>query len=217
MTPFQQHTQKWRDCTACPLHIGRTRVVFCRGKIPCDILFVGEAPGKTEDMHGQPFYGPAGGLLDDIIKHALWSFVNIELRLAFTNLVACLCLGEDNKAEPPNAVSVQACAPRLSEFVRIVQPKLIVCVGGQADKWLNQPRLLRKSHDINPRIPRVSIVHPSSMLAMNDAMKTHNRRKAITVIAKAVEKYLVLGEKVPVDLPLTDDLPLTGYDDEIPF
>ena len=61
---FQQHREKWRDCQSCLLNKCRNRVVMARGKLPSPILFIGEAPGESENVVGLPFVGPAGRLLD---------------------------------------------------------------------------------------------------------------------------------------------------------
>lgn len=63
--------ERWKDCTACGLCEHRQKVVLARGSVPCDILFIGEAPGESEDCLGQPFVGPAGQLLDRIVRLAL--------------------------------------------------------------------------------------------------------------------------------------------------
>jgi uracil-DNA glycosylase len=74
-TLWSAHVDDWKDCTRCPLHTVRSNVVLARGSIPCDILFVGEAPGRSEDALGKPFVGPAGILLDEMIEDALSGIV----------------------------------------------------------------------------------------------------------------------------------------------
>lgn len=73
-TPLQTHVGKWEH--GCGNHVcTRARhVVLGRGDVPCDVLCVGEAPGESEDVIGQPFVGPAGKLLDRIIARALGGF-----------------------------------------------------------------------------------------------------------------------------------------------
>ena len=96
MTPYQRHREKWKGCERCSLYRGRRSVVLCRGKLPCDVLFVGEAPGVSEDVLGRPFVGPAGKLLDEIVERAL----DGQYDYAITNLVACI-----PKAVPPVVVN----------------------------------------------------------------------------------------------------------------
>src|SRR4051812_28157858 len=97
MTTWLQHVQRWKDCQRCPLGQQRGRICLTRackagdqpgaygGRLPCDVLFIGEAPGSSEDALGLPFVGPAGDLLDQIKQRALPP----ETSCAFTNLVAC--------------------------------------------------------------------------------------------------------------------------------
>lgn len=67
MTP-QEHHQKWQNCQQCLLHLNRSQVVTFRGESPCDVLLVGEAPGRSEDALGSPFVGESGYCLKDIIE-----------------------------------------------------------------------------------------------------------------------------------------------------
>src|SRR3954471_2435855 len=85
MTTWLEHVARWRDCTRCPLSQQRSNIVLARGQVPCDVLFVGEAPGASEDALAQPFCGPAGHLLDQIVERALPPIVSY----AMTNLVCC--------------------------------------------------------------------------------------------------------------------------------
>lgn len=67
-TVLQRHQQKWKNCTGCALHLNRNQVVTFRGDAPCDVLLIGEAPGRSEDFLGQPFVGESGYILNDLIK-----------------------------------------------------------------------------------------------------------------------------------------------------
>lgn len=68
---FQLHVREWENCTRCPLCETRRNIVLSRGKVPCDVLFIGEGPGESEDVLGAPFVGPAGHLLDHIIERSV--------------------------------------------------------------------------------------------------------------------------------------------------
>ena len=85
MTPYQRHKAKWKDCNGCELARQRKRVVLVRGYLPCQVLFIGEAPGSSEDLLGKPFIGPAGKLFDRILAESLPQ----GCRFALTNLVGC--------------------------------------------------------------------------------------------------------------------------------
>ena len=153
MTPWQKHVERWKNCTGCEYSKCRQQVVLARGSIPCDVLFVGEAPGASEDALGKPFIGPAGKLLDDIIRQA-WCDLEDEISCAFTNLVACIPLDDGvSKYSEPSKESIQACTTRLVEFVELCQPKRVVAVGKLAEKYLGA----REVHDIG-------IVHPAAIM-----------------------------------------------------
>lgn len=159
MTKFQTHQAKWNNCTACPLCEGRRNVVLFRGHISCDVLYIGEAPGASEDVIGSPFVGPAGHLLDEIISKATG---DQELRVGYTNLIACIPLGDDsNKVKEPSEESIRSCAPRLQEIVEISKPRLVVFVGKLPAKWFH--------HCVSNRqgLPTVTITHPAALLRMD--------------------------------------------------
>ena len=207
MTPWQLHVLNWQHCTRCPLHEQRTQVVLARGSLPCDVCFIGEAPGVSEDSLGTPFEGPAGKLLDKIIESALVGSGyksdargsdQDAVRVAFTNLVGCFPLEQKRAGinEPPQD-AIEACAPRLREFVALAKPKLIVCVGGLAEKWV--PKILGKGptdakqgflllDGEGPRLVLASIKHPAAILRENMAVQSLSVQKCVVAIADAVEE-----------------------------
>lgn len=188
LTPWQAHVDGWKDCTRCGLHRTRSSVVLARGSVPCDVVFVGEAPGRSEDALGKPFIGPAGAMLDGIVAEA---FVGTALRVAFTNLVACIPIDPDDVdapggvGEPPDD-AIAACAPRLVEFVRLARPRLIVRVGRHAQHWLSSGH--RGAVKLGWDGPFVDLLHPAAILRMPHAQQDHQRRRAVVVLRSAVEK-----------------------------
>lgn len=130
---WQLHVEKWRDCSECTLCTQRNRIVLGRGQVPADVVFVGEAPGDSEDVIGQPFVGPAGKLLDEVIRLAVAGRER-TLRLAFTNLVCCFPKeAKQTDNHQPAYEEIKACAPRLGEFIEVVaRPEMVVCVGDLA-------------------------------------------------------------------------------------
>lgn len=186
MTPFQKHVKQWSNCQLCDLCEKRDKVVLCRGKLPCDVLFVGEAPGPSEDAIGLPFVGPAGHLLDEMINDACYSqmeSVPYILRMAFTNLVACIPKDENNQKflEPPE-YAIDACSPRLEEIIRLANPKLIVLVGK-----------LAKKHIAGYRMPdsvdrAVEIIHPAAILRADVAQRSLAIKRTIVTLADAFTK-----------------------------
>lgn len=174
MTEYQKHVEKWKNCTQCSLSGCRTHVVLLRGIIPCDILFIGEAPGISEDVIGSPFVGPAGHLLDAIIGST-----RSKLRFAFTNLLACLPLDESgSKVKEPPEESIKACAPRLQEIVAVCKPKLIVCVGQLPNKWLDRVIPHREA-------PSVQITHPAAILRMEGFQQGLATQQVVVILRDA--------------------------------
>ncbi|GAF80631.1 unnamed protein product [marine sediment metagenome] len=178
MTRYQQHKNKWKDCSKCKLSLYRTQVVLARGVVPSPILFVGEAPGASEDVVGKPFVGPAGKLLDKIIKVAVGS----RCTYALTNLVACIPKENGGKMGEPAKEHIRACEERLLEFIGICDPKLIVTVGKLAAKWIS---LLSGDWSV------VEIIHPAAILRMDVSQKGLAVRRSIVVIEDALDSMLL--------------------------
>lgn len=171
---YSEHKAKWKDCQLCPLGKTRTRIVLARGTVPCKVLFIGEAPGASEDSHGVPFIGPAGHLLDRIIKEALPPFTTFAL----TNLVACIPLGDDgNKTAEPSKESITACQDRLWEFVEMCQPELVVLVG----------TLSKKHFGTSDQWATTDIIHPAAILRMDVSQKGLAIQRSIVRISTALE------------------------------
>lgn len=155
---YQQHVAKWSSCTACALCERRKKVVLVRGKLPSDVLFIGEAPGQSEDVLGVPFVGPAGQLLDEIIEDAVEHSELLEPpRMAWTNLVACIPKDDSNtKVSEPPLDAIEVCSGRLKEIVAIANPRLIVMVGKLSEKYVKPTEVHRRRY--------VGIVHPAAIL-----------------------------------------------------
>lgn len=132
-----------------------------KGRIPADVLLVGEAPGQSENILGQPFVGPAGKLLGRIVDDAQ-SDSGKQLTLFWTNLVGCMPVEEETlrKRGEPLPDEIQACRPRLDELMKLIKPKLIVAVGGLAEKEA-------KAHGWEGRASVVAVVHPAAIMRMD--------------------------------------------------
>jgi DNA polymerase len=178
-TPFKRHSARWKNCRKCSLCERRSKVVIARGRVPAEILFVGEAPGQSEDVIGLPFVGPAGKLLDEIIDQGL----DGQYDYAITNLVCCIPLDENgSKVTEPPREAIMACDERLQEFVVMVDPRLFVCVGSLAQKWLSK-NLGSEHHD-----EVVSIVHPAAILRMDVSQRGLAIQRAVVTLQDAVEE-----------------------------
>jgi DNA polymerase len=193
-TLFSQHVNKWKNCRLCPLCETRQKTVFARGDIPCHVLFIGEAPGESENVIGLPFVGPAGMLLDSIISEALMLTTIVDaskVKMAMGNLLCCIPRDEEGgKVEAPPERSVIACRPRLKEFVEIADPRLIVCVGSEARDWLDEKRT---DHiRFHREIPAIDILHPAYILRSNIARRSMMIRRSVIILSQAIDKRLGL-------------------------
>lgn len=184
-TAYGAFVERWKDCRRCLLCETRQYVVLARGKVPCDMVLVGEGPGESEDALALPFVGPAGQLLDQILERAVPSGVTYSL----TNLVCCIPRGDDGTktAQPPD-VAIRACTPRLQQFIALCKPKLIVTVGALARDYLEQG--YKYSIKIDKSIPQVTITHPSAILRSSVAMRGLAIQRCIVVISNAIDEYV---------------------------
>ena len=115
-----------RSCTRCRLCEGRKLAVPGVGDRKARWLFVGEGPGRTEDQQGEPFVGPAGKLLDNMLR-ALGLARGEATYIA--NVVKCRPVGPDGRDRPPSAEESAACRPYLERQIALLQPDIIVALG----------------------------------------------------------------------------------------
>lgn len=162
---WKQHKANWKNCELCDLCLSRCNVVLLRGSIPAPVLFIGEAPGYSEDVTGTPFSkgAPAGSLLEEIIHRAGLS----KGDFAVTNLIGCIPKSskENSVTEPPKE-SIRACRERLLECLELVSPQLLIAVGVVAEKWLTEKHLGKWA-----TLPTVSIIHPAAIRRMHVAQQ----------------------------------------------
>lgn len=202
-----KHIDDWKDCQKCRL--GQCPFVinkcFYRGYIPCDVLFIGEAPGQNEDTHARPFVGEAGRRLDEIIKdtsrritplvvadgtsdkvaqaaYDKWYAKDNNFRWCVTNTVLCLPYDQGSFREPEKD-EVEACSPRLLEFITLASPKLIVIMGLVANRALQRYRDLP---------PTVYIPHPSWFNRLKNSVERETEQKKVVLnIVAAFNKHIV--------------------------
>src|SRR4030088_2153931 len=113
-----------RACKNCGLHATRTQAVPGIGRVPADILIVGEAPGFNEDRQGEPFVGAAGKLLDTLLSRIGLSRADVYI----TNVLKCR--PPMNRDPMPN--EAEACSPYLKRQLELVQPKVVLILGRHA-------------------------------------------------------------------------------------
>ena len=160
--------QSWNDlkatcasCVRCGLCETRHHVVFGIGNESSDIMFVGEGPGEQEDLKGEPFVGPAGKLLDDML-----SIIDLDRKenCYICNIVKC----RPPRHRDPLATEQEACIEYLRGQVALVKPKIIVCLGRIAAKRLIDAdyRITRQHGQWVKKedIWMTAIYHPSALL-----------------------------------------------------
>jgi len=154
------------DCRLCPLSETRTNLVFGKGNPRSRIVFVGEAPGRDEDLKGEPFVGEAGQLLTKIIQ--AMGFAREEVYIC--NVLKCR--PPENRNPLPQ--EIEACQEFLLRQLRAIRPEVIVALGTFATQTLLATRqpisgLRGRFHDYHG-IPLMPTFHPAFLLR-NPAMK----------------------------------------------
>ena len=186
MSLWSKHVDKWKDCKACRLHQCRKKIVLGRGKLPCDVMYVGEAPGLSEDALGVPFIGPAGKLLDQQIQLAEEESGKVNVRKFWTNIVACIpkLPNTNRKAEEPLPEEINACHERMEEIMHIAKPKVLVAVGKLAGKearvndWCKYAKI-------------VEVAHPAWIMRItNPSQKQHEFDRVIIQLTNVFSEWL---------------------------
>ncbi len=121
------------DCRRCKLCQGRTNIVFGVGNPKAELMFIGEGPGRDEDLKGEPFVGRAGQLLTEIITKGM-KMRRDEVYIA--NVVKCR--PPENRNPEPDEIT--ACQPFLVKQVELVNPRIIVALGTFAAQTLLQSK-----------------------------------------------------------------------------
>ena len=147
-------------CKRCELCRTRTNLVFGVGKEDAEVLFIGEGPGEQEDLQGEPFVGPAGKLLDDML-----AMIGLDRsRVYIANMVKC----RPPRNRDPLPEEQEACALWLRRQIALLDPKIVICLGriaamGQIDPEFRITRMHGQWFDKDGR-RWMAIYHPSALL-----------------------------------------------------
>ena len=160
MDALRELEQICLSCNRCQLCQDRKNVVFGVGNQNADIMLVGEGPGEQEDLQGQPFVGPAGNLLNDML-----SIIDLDrTKVYIANIVKC----RPPHNRDPFDEEQDACFGYLSQQIALIRPKIIVCLGRISAKKLIDPeyRITREHGSwINQNgVWMTAIYHPSALL-----------------------------------------------------
>jgi len=185
-----------RSCRACDLWKLGTQTVFGEGSAKARIMLIGEQPGDQEDRMGRPFVGPAGRLLDlaltaagidrsevyvtNVVKHFKWSPAE---------------RGKRRIHKKPRYSEIRACRPWLDAELKIVKPRVLVCLGASSaqsllgrDFRVTQRRGQFVDSTLAPYV--MATVHPSSILRAQDEDSRHVQMEAFISDLKKVAELL---------------------------
>lgn len=165
--------QRWKDCRRCGLCQSRTNVVFWRGNHQGKLLgVIGEAPGETEDLKGEPFLGEAGELFDHLCEKVKgpepWD-------MFVCNTVGC----RPPRNRPPTQEEWRACQARLYSMLAVVKPKALLLLGSTALSFLTTRQKITqcRGQQIEVKvpwksgqlvIPAIPTMHPGFLLRTRD-------------------------------------------------
>lgn len=126
---FEELHDVCMNCKNCPLASTRNHVVFGVGNPNAEVMFIGEGPGENEDLQGEPFVGRGGKLLDRYLASV---DLDRSKNIYIGNMVKC----RPPKNRDPLPEEVAQCEGYLREQIRLIEPKIIVCLGRIASCYM---------------------------------------------------------------------------------
>jgi DNA polymerase len=182
-------------CHGCTLYCNATQVVFGEGGIDSDLVLVGEQPGDQEDLAGKPFVGPSGKILDESLEAAGIDRSKVYVTNAVKHFKWEEGRGKRRLHSKPNWTEIVACRPWLIEELKLLEPKIVVCLGATAAQSL-MGRTFRLTQHRGEFLPSeyapnlLATVHPSSLLRIPDREARHQAREQFTQDFRLVAKKL---------------------------
>lgn len=168
-------------CRKCQLCTDRTNVVFGTGAKDAEVMFIGEGPGENEDLQGEPFVGRAGKLLDKMLEAV---DLSRSKNIYIANMVKC----RPPKNRDPKPEETELCIDWLRGQVRLMRPKIIVCLGRISAAKLIKPDIkITREHGIwfeKNGVLMMAMLHPAALLR-------DPRKKP-----EAFEDFLTLQKKI---------------------
>ena len=177
------------SCTSCRLAETRTQVVFGVGAFDADIMFVGEAPGRNEDLQGEPFVGAAGKLLDRLLGE-----IGIERDDVYiANVLKCRPPGNRD----PKPDEIDSCKGYLRSQLELVDPRVVMTLGNFATKLLLKRNvgITRLRGQVYPWWNRhlVPTFHPAAALRSGDRV-TDLMREDFAIVSKILNTAQEVSE-----------------------
>jgi DNA polymerase len=181
-------------CQGCELYLNATQTVFGSGMRHARVVMIGEAPGDEEDLAGEPFVGPAGKLLRQVMEEVGLAADDVYL----TNAVKHFRWeprGKKRLHKKPNARQIEACKPWLAAELAVVKPNIIVTLGAVASQAiLGRGFRLTQQHGkfiTGPYPGRVlATYHPSAVLRAPDDANRKKMRRELVADLKLVARRL---------------------------
>ena len=179
----------------CDLAESRTNVVFGVGDSSARLMIVGEAPGKNEDLQGEPFVGAAGRLLDELLAGI--DITRSEVYIA--NVLKC----RPPANRDPRPDEIESCKPYLREQIRLIKPEVVMTLGNFATKLLLQTetgitRLRGERYDWWLGAVLIPTFHPAAALRGGERVKNQMREDFALV-------RTTLSSPRPVELPSSQE------------
>ncbi len=163
-----------RACKACPLYKGTTHAVPGNGSPKAKVFFIGEAPGRNEDLQGEPFVGAAGKFLNTMLES-----IGLERKDVF---ITSIIKHRPPENRDPKPSEIKACAPYLMEQLKIIKPKIIVLLGRHAMGWFFPGLVISEAHGVpqqgtgiwskSPQL-FLPLYHPAAALYNPNMKKVH--------------------------------------------
>ena len=197
MLDWPQLEATCRACTRCGLCETRHNVVFGVGPRHADVMFVGEGPGQQEDLQGEPFVGPAGQLLDDML-----CIIDLGRHNCYiANIVKCRPPGNRD----PRPEEIELCTPYLREQTRTIDPEFLVTLGNFSTKFILKTDIgITRLHGTVQRAGKFKvfpIFHPAAALydgskrealendfaTLGELLRASEAERAAEAAAKAAE------------------------------
>lgn len=168
-------------CTRCPLYRNRRNAVPGEGNFEAELMFIGEGPGREEDVQGRPFVGRAGKLLNELLDE-----IGVERKSVFiTNIVKCRP-SEEGRDRRPTDEEIAACTPYLDRQIELIDPRLLCTLGDTATRYIFRRNELRtaplsaihgKTFNIGMRLifptyhPAAALYNPQLRIVLSEDFK----------------------------------------------
>lgn len=196
MSELERLEREASTCEKCALCETRTQVVFGVGNPRAELMFVGEAPGRNEDLEGEPFVGKAGQLLNTLLDEI--GIARGDVYIA--NILKCRPPGNRD----PHPIEVQTCTPYLDRQIELIDPVVVVTLGNFATKYLlatqvGITRLRGRRFKFRNTAALIPTFHPAAALR-GGSNKLDEMRRDFAVMRRSLD----IGRK-RVDMDVADE------------